>query len=71
MPCGRLRVGTTRTSQSVGERVDLLGGEDDVAVVGQQDHALGVGRAHAVEQILDRRVHGLPAAHDAVGAEAA
>ncbi len=44
----------------------LLGGHDDVLVVGQDEHRLGGGAGDLPEDVLGGGVHGLPAGDDAV-----
>ena len=52
-------VGTTFTDFVV-KRVELLGDRDDVLVVGQHDHLIGVDRLDGGEQLGRRRVERLP-----------
>ena len=49
----------------------LLGGEDDVAVVGQDDDLLGAEGLDGVEQLRGAGIHGLAAVDDGVAAELA
>ena len=49
----------------------LLGGEHDVAVVGQHDDLVGAQRVDRLEELRRARVHGLPAVHDGLAAELA
>ena len=49
----------------------LLGGEDDVAVVGQQHDLVGAERLDRLEQLRGARVHRLAAVDDGVAAELA
>ena len=44
----------------------LLGREDDVGVVGQDEHVSGVGGLHRLGQILNAGIHGLSAVHDLI-----
>ena len=62
--------GTTATCRGA-HAGGLLGGEDDVAVVGQHHDLLGAERLHRLEQLRGARVHGLAAVDDGVAAELA
>ena len=42
----------------------LLGGQDDVAVIGQHEHRLAAGLAHGIQDGLRAGVHGLTAGDD-------
>ncbi len=68
MPWGTVLVGITTTCFSV-RRGALLGGHDDVAVVGQDEHRLRRDLIDALQNALGGGVHGLPAGHHAVGAQ--
>jgi len=52
-----------------GQSVHLLGGHNDVLVVGQHEHGLGRHFVHSLQNILGAGIHGLTAGNDAVYAQ--
>lgn len=57
-------------ARRLGQLAGALGGHDDVLVVGQDDDGVGVHPTRRIKQVLRGRVHGLPAGHHHVHAQA-